>query len=186
VNGPIDPHNLPLHSGRPLAIVPPPVSDNVDNFKERPPQTDLQHWVRASLVMIALGLVGVFGVAIALDPYQEGKVWLAETHRQLGLPPCTFKYMTGYPCPSCGMTSSFALAIRGDFWNSLRANFVGTLLALGALVFIPWAVVSAGKARLLGISNFESVLVRSVLVFFILMFARWGVVLALAFFNKST
>jgi len=134
--------------------------------------------------MIALGLVGVFGVAIALDPYQEGKVWLAETHRQLGLPPCTFKYLTGYPCPACGMTSSFALAIRGDLWNSVRANFVGTLLALGALVFIPWALVSAVKARLLGISNFESVLVRSVLVFFILMFARWGVVLALAVFNR--
>ena len=50
-----------------------------------------------------------------------------ETHRQLGLPPCTFKEMTGLPCPSCGMTSSFALLVRGDVMNSLRANAVGTL-----------------------------------------------------------
>jgi hypothetical protein len=135
--------------------------------------------MRALLVLIALALVGVFAIALALDPYQGGKVWLAETHRQLGLPECNFKHLTGYPCPSCGMTSSFALAVRGDFWHSVQANFVGTLLVLGCLAFIPWAAASALTGRLVGIKNFESVLVSCVVVFFILMFGRWGIVLAL-------
>jgi hypothetical protein len=160
------------------------VLEKVNVIRERPRRARLQHWVRASLVIIGVGLVGVFAVAIALDPYQDGKVWLAETHRQLGLPPCTFKHLTGYPCPSCGMTSSFALAIRGDLWHSVQANFVGTLLALGGLAFIPWAAASALKGRLLGIRNFESVLVRGVIAFLILMFGRWGVVLALAYLGR--
>ena len=138
--------------------------------------------MRAFLVGIALLLVGVFAIAIALDPYKEGKVWLEETHRQLGLSPCTFRSVTGYPCPSCGMTSSFALAIRGDLWHSAQANFVGTLLALGSLAFIPWGIASAFKGRLLGVRNFERVLVCGVFGFLILMFGRWGVVLLLAYF----
>jgi hypothetical protein len=141
----------------------------------------LEGWVRASLVLIAVLLVGVFAVAILLDPYRDGKVWLVETHRQLGLPPCTFKDLTGYPCPSCGMTSSFALAIRGDLWHSAQANFVGTLLALGCLAFIPWGLACAITGRLLGIRNFERLLVRAVIAFLILMFGRWGIVLALAY-----
>jgi len=164
-----------------LAIVPPPVSEKAYNLRERPSPARLPRWVRASLVLIAFALVGVFAVAIVLDPYRDGKVWLAETHRQLGLPPCTFKRVTGYPCPSCGMTSSFALAIRGDLWHSVQANFVGTALALLGLAFIPWAGLCAIRGRLLGIRNFESVLVGGVVGFLILMFGRWGVVLALAY-----
>ena len=33
------------------------------------------------------------------------------THQQLGLPPCNFVTLTGYPCPACGMTTSFALLV---------------------------------------------------------------------------
>ncbi len=154
------------------------------NIKRRPRRTGLQLWVRASLIAIALMLIGIFGIAIAIDPYKDGKVWLSETHRQLGLLPCTFKTVTGYPCPSCGMTSSFALAIRGDLWHSAEANFVGTLLALGGLAFIPWAAFSAINGRLLGVRNVESVLVRAVFGFMILMFGRWGIVLALTYIYK--
>jgi hypothetical protein len=162
-----------------LAIVPPPELDQADDFRVRPRRARLRRWVRASLVMCALALVGVFAVAMSLNPYKDGKVWLSETHRQMGLPPCTFKFLTGCPCPSCGMTSSFALAVRGDLWHSVQANFVGTLLALGCLAFIPWAVASALKGRLLGVRDFESALVRCVFGFMILMFGRWGIVLAL-------
>jgi len=52
------------------------------------------------------------------------------THRQLGMPACGFLLATGGPCPTCGMTTSFAHAVRG---NLLRAAFVqpgGLLLCL--------------------------------------------------------
>ena len=48
------------------------------------------------------------------------------THTQLGMPPCNFVVMTGKPCPACGMTTSFALLVRGDVGASLRANWAGT------------------------------------------------------------
>ncbi|MBI3408388.1 MAG: DUF2752 domain-containing protein [Planctomycetes bacterium] len=165
-----------LHRERFDAIVPPPVSEyeHVQAHRRR-----LALWVRLALVGIALGLVVVFGIALRLNPNQGDRVWLNETHTQLGLPDCTFKSLTGLPCPSCGMTTSFAWLVRGNVWNSLRANFVGTLLALVALAYIPWGFLSAAKGRLLGIGYWDVWLIRLVLGFFVLMFVRWGVVLAL-------
>ena len=98
--------------------------------------------MRLALVAMVLCWVAVFAVALRLDPYQDGKVWLEETHRQLGLPECTFKSITKLPCPSCGMTSAFALLVRGDLWNALRANAVGAGLALLGAAFVPWALIS--------------------------------------------
>jgi hypothetical protein len=165
-----------------LAIVPPPVSEKKALPGKRRRRRRLDLWVRAALIVIALSLIGIFAIAIALDPYKDGKVWLAETHRQMGLPPCTFKDITGLPCPSCGMTSSFALAIRGDLVNSLQANWVGTLLALGCLAFIPWGIVCAFKGRLLLIGSFENLLIYGVLAFVLLMLGRWAIVLCLIYF----
>src|SRR5437016_1117396 len=77
-------------------------------------------WVRGSLICLAAFMTLVFGIAVYLDPYirdESGRIVEArrqETHRGLGLPPCTFYEQTRLPCPSCGMTTSFALLIRGD------------------------------------------------------------------------
>src|SRR5438094_461820 len=91
----------------------------------------LTGWVRAVLLAIAIGLVSVFGIAAWLNPYDEaGRARRSETHLQIGLPACSFRALTGVPCPSCGMTTSFALLMHGDLANSLRANAVGTLLAI--------------------------------------------------------
>ena len=138
-------------------------------------------WVRLSLVLIAVSLLAVFAVAIYLNPYEGGRVWLEETHRQLGLPECTFKTVTGLPCPSCGMTSSFSLLVHADPWNSLRANFVGTMLALFLLGLVPWSLASAVRGRLLLVRSVEQVLMRLVLGFVVLLLARWAIVLLLIF-----
>ncbi len=147
----------------------------------------LRGWVRACLVLIAVGLVAVFALAFWLNPYKDGKVWLEETHRQLGMAPCTFKFLTGLPCPSCGMTSSFALLVRADLWHSVQANFVGTLLALFCLALIPWSLISACTGRLAWIRSFEFVLVRLVVGFLALLLLRWAIVLLLICFfgNRS-
>ena len=102
-----------------------------------------------------------------------------ETHRQLGLPPCTFKELTGLPCPSCGMTTSFALLIRGDVGNSLRANAVGTLLAAFCLTMIPWGLATVVRGRPLFIQSMERTLTLVVVTLLTLMLLRWGIVLGL-------
>ena len=72
------------------AIVPP------STLTSRPlPPDRLALWVRGTLAGLATGLVLVFAIACRLDPYdREGKALRMATHKQLGLPPCSFADIT--------------------------------------------------------------------------------------------
>jgi hypothetical protein len=149
-------------------------------------QPVLGRGVRGALIALALGLSVVFGIALWLNPYDDqGRALTMETHRQMGLPPCTFKDKLGLPCPSCGMTTSFALLVRGDIVNSLRANAVGTLLALVCLAYIPWSLFSVVRKRALFIASMERTVFALVLGFTVLMMIRWVVVLLLAWWRGA-
>jgi Protein of unknown function (DUF2752) len=140
-------------------------------------------WVRGALVCLAVFLTLIFGIAIYLNPYREdGTARQQETHRQLGLPPCTFYEKTGLPCPSCGMTTSFALLIRGDLWHSAQANFAGTLLGTFCLFLIPWSLASIWKQRLLFVRSFETMMTILVASFMGIMLLRWAVVAGALYF----
>jgi hypothetical protein len=170
-----------------MAIVPPPLSE--PNEAEEPLEVVpvLRGWVRGLLVGVVLGLVAVFGVALWLNPYNpDGSPRTMETHRQLGLNKCTFYELTGVPCPSCGMTTSFALLMHGDPVNSLRANAAGTLLALFCLALIPWAVASVVLNRPLFVHSLERALLVVVMGLLATMLLRWAIVLGWAwYFGKS-
>src|SRR5579859_2102422 len=142
-------------------------------------QPALGRWVRGMLVVVAVGLIGVFAIAARLRPYgPDGTPLRMETHRQMGLPPCTFYSWTGgYPCPSCGMTTSFSLLMHGDVANSLKANAVGTLLALFWLGLIPWCLISSLRGQPLFVLSIEIALTKIVIGFLILMLIRWVIVL---------
>jgi hypothetical protein len=143
--------------------------------------------VRGTLAGVGLGLLVVFGIALWLDPYQgDGSARRMETHRQLGLPPCTFYAVTGLPCPSCGMTTSFALLVRGDMANSVRANAVGTLLALFGLALIPWCITAAITGRTLFVRSMERAISIVVLAFLTLMLLRWGLVIAFGLWRTAS
>jgi hypothetical protein len=104
----------------------------------------LKRWVRGLLLLLAAGLAGLFAVAARLDPYDDrGAPLTMATHTQIGLPPCNMLRIFGRPCPTCGMTTSFALLVRGDLPASLRANAGGTLLAAGAFGLLLWTVAAA-------------------------------------------
>jgi hypothetical protein len=143
-------------------------------------------WVRGALVVLAIGLAAVFATALRIHPYNEdGSARSMATHRQLGLPPCTFSEVTGVPCPSCGMTTSFALLVRGDVVNSARANWVGALLAGFCLLLIPWSAASVLVGRALFVRSLERALITFIVVLLLLMFVRWGAVLALHWWNGT-
>ncbi|MCG3129835.1 MAG: hypothetical protein FLDDKLPJ_00570 [Phycisphaerae bacterium] len=80
-----------------------------------------------ALAVIALG-TAVFAVAAFVQPNPQR----IGTHTQLGFPPCTAMLLTGYPCPSCGMTTAFAWTVRGRIDRAFAAQPAGALLALGA------------------------------------------------------
>jgi len=169
-------------------MVPAPLSTNQEETQQPADVVPvLGTWVRGTLVGIAAGLVTVFTIAALLNPYDaDGQALRMGTHRTMGLPPCTFYQLSGLPCPSCGMTTSFALLIRGDILNSLRANAVGTMLAALCLAIIPWSLASAVVNRPLFIVSAERALFKIVLAFLLLMLVRWLIVLGILFWNRIT
>ena len=98
---------------------------------------------RIALAVGALALIAVLLVAHRLKPDPRG----FGTHTQLGLPPCAFMASTGRPCPTCGMTTSFAWFARGDLASSWRANPAGSLLAPLGLALIPWLLAASARGR---------------------------------------
>jgi len=139
-----------------------------------PRATRVSLFVRALLAVLALGFVAVIGVAAWLQPYDaDGQPLRMASHTQLGLQPCSMVVMSGKPCPACGMTTSFALLVHGDVLNSMRANWVGTLMCGTIIVLAPWVALCAIRGRLIGVRNgelFSTILIATLLV---LMSARW-------------
>ena len=98
---------------------------------------------RLALAAAALSLLVPLAVACWLRPNPNG----FGTHRQLGLPPCTFMWLFGTRCPSCGMTTSWSHAVRGQWWQAIGCNAGGALLAAMAMTAGPWLFVSAARGR---------------------------------------
>lgn len=75
--------------------------------------------------LVSAGCLTVLIVAAVLKPSPTG----ITTHSGLGLPPCGWEASTGYPCMTCGMTTSFSWAVRANFRASLWVQPFGTVLA---------------------------------------------------------
>jgi hypothetical protein len=159
---------------------------SIEDYAEPVDAIAVMHpWMRRGLAMVALASMTILGVAAWLHPYdEEGRPLLMETHRQLGLPPCTFKLVTGMPCPSCGMTTSFALMMHGDLLASMRANAVGTILTVLCMLAIPWSLLCACKGRLFGIVSLEKTLIILVITVVSLTLLRWFVVIGLSWHDR--
>jgi uncharacterized protein DUF2752 len=84
-------------------------------------------------LLLACCALGILGVAAHLSPDPSGR----GTHQQLGLPACSFLTITGVPCPSCGLTTSFAALAHGEPALAFSANPVGLLLFTLTLLSIP-------------------------------------------------
>jgi hypothetical protein len=95
------------------------------------------------LALLGVGLSILLGIAAFLqpDPHHYG------THQQLGLPPCSFYVLFGAPCPTCGMTTSWAHFVRGEIPSALRVNAGGAMLALLAILAAPCSLVTAIRGR---------------------------------------
>lgn len=94
----------------------------------------LAWWWRALAGAISLVCLAVLVLASQLTPAAGG----TGTHEQIGLNACQFHLRTGIPCPSCGMTTSFAYFAHGQLAASFYIQPMGMVLAvLTAVAF--WA-----------------------------------------------
>ena len=86
--------------------------------------------VRLWAGLLLLGSAGVLALGAYLRPDPRG----FGTHTQLGTGPCGMLIMTGYPCPTCGMTTAFAHTVRGQWLRAFWAQPAGFVLAVGTIV----------------------------------------------------
>ncbi|NUN49556.1 MAG: DUF2752 domain-containing protein [Candidatus Brocadiae bacterium] len=87
-----------------------------------------------NLAIIALCTAAV-SAAAWMRPSESG----LGTHEQLGLPACHFYKWTGYPCFSCGMTTSWTWMAHGNPLRAFLAQPMGALLFLTAIVAALWS-----------------------------------------------
>jgi hypothetical protein len=91
----------------------------------RGPSARLAIGERLLAMAISLGALAVLITAAWLHPNAAG----LGTHRGLGMAECGFLRATGLPCFACGMTTSFAWFVRGNFIASMYIQPMGALLA---------------------------------------------------------
>lgn len=85
-----------------------------------------------------LSIAGLFTLALAVEPDPSGM----GTHQRFGLPPCTFFVITGFPCPTCGVTTAFAHMIRFEVLDAISAQPFGAALFLVALLSFAWCIAT--------------------------------------------
>lgn len=90
-------------------------------------RADSGGWPRRIVaVIVAIAAGSVLGLAAWLTPAAEGH----GTHQQLRLPPCSWVVLADMPCPTCGMTTSFAHAADGNLIQSFLTQPLGSILAM--------------------------------------------------------
>lgn len=81
---------------------------------------------RALSLAISSGCLVVLVLALWIQPSHGG----VGSHRELGLRECSLLSRTGMPCPTCGMTTSFAHFVRGDLAASFYVQPMGAVFSL--------------------------------------------------------
>lgn len=60
---------------------------------------------------------------------------------------CPVAFLTGYPCPSCGMTRAFSAILSGNFRAAFTYHPLGPVVALGAATYVVAAAVRHVRGR---------------------------------------
>lgn len=68
---------------------------------------------------------GVIALSFFITPYLD-----------IGIEVCAMKYMTGIPCPGCGLTHSFCAISSGNFLEAFHFHLLGPFIYLVFLVCI--------------------------------------------------
>jgi hypothetical protein len=81
---------------------------------------------RLAAAAVCAAAMALLGVAAWLEPAAAG----IGTHRQMGLSACAWHRDRGYVCPTCGMTTAFALMADGRMVDAVRVQPAGAAMAM--------------------------------------------------------
>jgi hypothetical protein len=113
-------------------------------YSPRAPRVRVGIFGRTLALLTALLCLAPLVAAAWVTPDPSG----LGTHTQLGLAACGFQRAFGIPCPTCGMTTSWAWFARGNWLASAWIQPMGMLLAfIAASIF--WAgmyIAATGRA----------------------------------------
>ena len=138
-------------------------------------------WGRCYAAALAAMAGGVLLVAFSLSPGDQHM----GTHRQLGLPPCGFVIMTGFPCPTCGMTTAFAFMTRGRVIEAFRAQAAGALLALATAAVAVMGAVCAVTGRYATLNWYRVNAARLIWTGTLVFVAAWAAKIALGLLDGT-
>ena len=139
--------------------------------------------VAGRLYALAFALTGiaVLGVAARMTPSRDH----LGTHRQLRLPPCAFVAMTGYPCPTCGMTTAYACVVRGRLFEAVRASAFGSVLAAGTAALAVLGLACAVTGRYPNLNWYRIDAVKVVYFAALFLVASWAFKIAWGLLDGS-
>lgn len=123
-------------------------------------------WALAVFLVCSTVLV----VAVCLSPAASG----LGTHRQLGLQPCSMIVLFGYPCPTCGMTTAFSNAVRGEFISAFRAQPAGLVFAVGTALAAAMGLSTVVTGRVWTINWYRIPPGRLLIGIVLLIVSGWG------------
>lgn len=138
--------------------------------------------VARTVALIAfLACVALIGVAFRLTPDPSG----TGSHEQLGFPPCTMLTLTGYPCPTCGMSTAFAHAVRGELLSAFQAQPAGLALAVATIAAAGIALSVMITGKVWAVNWYRVSPTRVVLGIMLLLAVGWFYKLVIGVLNGS-
>lgn len=161
--------SLPHNGGGPHPYAPAPARTILCNL------TPLERGLHLFVAAAFAAAIALAVFVLAPDPSGRG------AHRQLGLPPCMLEFLTGIPCPLCGMTTSFTLMARGRILQAIDVQPAGALAFAALIVAIAALVLAAALGRGLREWAWRRFLAVSSLLALIIIIAAWcrGIYIAL-------
>jgi len=120
-----------------------PQAEGLAQFSNQESQMGNVRRIRGLAILVLLVGCAAWLAALRIAPSPAGY----GSHVQLGLPPCSMPMLTGYPCPTCGMTTSVAFAARGQFLASFRAQPAGLIFSLTVFAAIVGSFMTVCTGR---------------------------------------
>jgi len=126
----------------------------------------------AGAILCGCAAILVTAARLAPDPAGMG------THRQLGMAPCSLVVFTGYPCPTCGMTTAFAHTVRGELLSAFNAHPAGLVFALAVIATMSVSLSVLLTGRVWAVNWYRVAPTRVALAVVLVLLGGWGYKLA--------